>query len=472
MAAAIRLRHAGHDVVIVERNAELGGKLAARTIDGFTFDTGPSLLTLPAVFDHLFALAGSRAAPEADSTAMLAAAVDLVRLDPICRYRWPNGTTWDHRADRAEAVRATDLAFPGQGPSFERFLDRASRIWEVAERTFFAGPMESPIALFGRMRSPTDLLAIDALRSLDARARSTFDDPRLVQWVDRYATYSGSSPWKAPATLACIAWIEQAYGAWYVQGGLGMLASALHKTAVDLGVEVRTSTDVTALVADTKAVHGVRLDDGTTLGAEVVVANVDAEHLYEDLLHDRAALRRARRAPRSTSGFALLLGLEGRTEDAAHHTVAFSADYRAEFGPGVPADPTLYVANASATDVTAAPRGCESWFVLANVPAGATADWDAYGRRIIDSLGVTDRVQVCQAITPADIAERYRASGGAIYGASSNGSRAAFLRPANRGPRRGLYLVGGSSHPGGGLPLVALSGRIVAAMVERDLAPH
>jgi phytoene desaturase len=467
-------------VTLVERNEQLGGKLARRSVDGFTFDTGPSLLTLPHVFDELLAHAGTT----------LAEAVDLDRLDPICRYEWPEGApggaaTFDHRADRGDAVAEVERALPGQGAAFDRWLAHGRSVWEVAERSFFSGPLESPLALARRMQRPGDLLAIDPLRTLSGRAARTFDDPRLIQWAGRYATYSGSAPALAPATLACIPWIEQAFGAWHVRGGLAVLADALAAALVRVGVEVRTGTPVDGIRADATAVRGVRLVDGTAIDAQVVIANVDATHLYADLLPDRALLRRTLRAPLSSSGFALLLGVESRPGGPpapAHHTISFSADGPGEFrqltrARQAPHDPTIYVCNTSATDPTTAPAGWESWFVLVNVPPGPSVDWDAEADRYRDHLlgllaarghDVAGRLRTCEVITPLDIAAATRAWQGAIYGTSSNGRRAAFLRPANRGPRRGLYLAGGSSHPGGGLPLVAMSGRIVADMVAAD----
>ncbi|MBW3642558.1 MAG: phytoene desaturase [Actinobacteria bacterium] len=474
MAAAIRLRAGGHDVVVVERNEVLGGKLATRSSGGFTFDTGPSLLTLPEVFDDLLGVAGTS----------LAEVVEPVRLDPICRYRWSDGAGFDHRSASAEAVAEVERLSPGSGASFRAYLDHGRRVWEVSRRTFLSGPMESPVDLVRRMRGPSDLWAIDPLRSLDARARSHFSDLRLVQWAGRYATYSGSSPYAAPATLACIPWIEQSSGAWYVRGGLAGLAEALGKVLAGMTVEVRTATEVEAVRADGEAVRGVRLAGGETLDADVVVANVDATHLYADLLPDQRALRRVLRAPVSSSGFALLVAVEGRTEGLAHHNVAFSGDEAAEFGDlferrRAPGDPTLYVCASVVSDAAQAPEGCENWFVLVNVPPASAVDWDAEAERYRDHVleqlarrgwDLAGRIRSIEVITPLHIAERYRAWQGSIYGTSSNGRQAAFLRPSNRGPRRGLYLVGGSSHPGGGLPLVAISGGIVAAMVEADLS--
>jgi phytoene desaturase len=474
LAASIRHAAAGHDVTVLERAEEVGGKLGERTVDGFRWETGPSLLTLPQVFDDLCALAGST----------LAAEVDLLRLDPVTRYDFADGATLVTRDDAAATRAAVVSMSPGSGADWDRWSARSARIWATAERTFFAGPIESPRDLLGRMRSPLDLLAIDPVPSLHARAARTFQDPRLVQWACRYATYAGSDPWRAPATLACIPHIEQAHGCWAVRGGLANLGRALGRIAARLGVDVRTGSDVSAVTHDGSRVTGVQLGDRGPLSSDVVVANVDAAHLYGDLLEDRAALRRVRAAGRSTSGFVLLLGVAGETPELEHHNVLFSHDYRAEFvdlaAGRPPADPTVYVCNAVRSDPSGAPAGAESWFVLVNVPATDDPDaWspsraDAYGDLVLASLArrgldVRARLVHRESITPLDLHRRFRAPGGAIYGTSSNGRRAAFTRPANRGPIAGLYLAGGSTHPGGGLPLVALSGRIVADMVAADL---
>ena len=477
LAAAIRLAAAGHEVTVVERLDGIGGKLAERRAEGFTWETGPSLLTLPAIFADLAAVAGRR----------LDDLVDLVRLDPVCRYGFADGSTFDHRAALADAADAAESLSPGAGEEWRRFMDHAASVWEVAERTFFAGPMASPLRLLRRMRSPRDLAAIDPLRTLHARAATSFADGRLVQYVDRYATYSGSSPFAAPATLSCIPHIEQHHGAWYVMGGLGRLADALGQLAVDVGVSIRTRCDVASLVSDGSRVSGVRLAGGEVVGADAVVADVDALHLFRDLVDSPRGRRRAERAPRSSSGFVLLLGVEGRTDGLAHHNVSFSADYADEFASlfdrREPAtDPTVYVAASSVTDPAQAPVGHENWFVLVNAPSSSTNAvpqlvedaYAGYGDHVLEVMArrgwdLSGRIVHREEITPADIAARYRTPGGSIYGTSSNGPMAAFLRPGNRGPLDRLYLCGGSSHPGGGLPLVAVSGRIAAELALADL---
>ena len=468
LATAIRLRAARHDVTVFERNTVVGGKLATYERDGYTFDVGPSLVTWPEVYDEVFRTAGTT----------LAEQVELVRLDPQFRYRWPDGsmlTVPDRDDETADAFE--DFA-TGAGEQWRRFDDRGRTIWDVAKRTFFAGPMSNPVALAKRMHSPFDLTAIDPLRSLHRSAESFFDDPHLVQWADRYATYSGSSPYAAPATLACIPHLEARYGCWYPVGGLDALRAAFERVARGSGVEIRTATEVASIVADDR-VRGVVLADGTRERADVVVANTDAEYLYSELLPDRQALRRTRRATRSTSGFVMCVGARGLTPGITHHNVWFSQSYRAEYDAldagRLADDPTVYGCVSSVTDPSQAPDGCENWFLLVNTPEGVDVDREAYGELVFERLrahgvDLTPRTEFRHTMTPADIAERYRTPGGAIYGTSSNGKRAAFVRPANRGIRPGLYLVGGSSHPGGGLPLVTTSARIVADMIAEDLA--
>lgn len=467
LATAIRLRHHGHRVTLLERHDVLGGKLDTYVRDGHTFDVGPSLLTLPQVFDELFRCAGTR----------LRDHLDLVRLDPQFAYHWPDGGSLSVHDQPQDTVEAFERFAAGAGEEWRRFDARGRDIWDVALRTFFAGPMTNPIELVRRMRSLGDLTAIDANRTLWDAACSAFGDPRLAQWAGRYATYSGSSPFLAPATLACIPHVETRYGTWYPMGGLGALRNALADLAVGCGVDVRLGAEVVSVRADRRKVEGVELADGSNVRAPIVVANADATHLYDDLLPDAAARRKVARAAPSTSGFVMCAGVTGRTPRLRHHNVWFSSDPRTEFDEiarkGVAADPTVYACVSSRTDPSQAPPGDENWFLLVNTGPGAEFDHAAYGDVVLAKLaanGVDLRpnLRFLHHRGPADFTARFRSPGGAIYGTSSNGRRAAFVRPANRGARRGLYLVGGSSHPGGGLPLVALSARIVADLIDVD----
>jgi phytoene desaturase len=463
LAAAIRLAATGRRVVVLERNDVAGGKLAVVRHGGATFDAGPSLVTLPHVFDELFRVGGSSLADE----------VTLHRLDPQFTYRWPDGSSLVVPDDAERRVAAFEALSPGAGAAWRRFDDHGRRIWDVSERTFLAGPMDGPVAMARRMRSPRDLTAVDPLRTLHRVAASTFDDPRLVQWAGRYATYSGSSPYRAPATLACIPHIEARHGCWYPAGGLDAIRAALQRVAERVGVEVRTGVDVERICDDGRAVTGVEAG-ATRVAAPVVVANADAEQLYDRLLPDERALRRVRRAPRSMSALVVLALVRGATPGAAHHTVSFSADDRAEFAAlsagRMADDPTVYACVSAVSDPSQAPSGSENWFLLVNTPPGIRLEPDTERHRILAVLAsrgieLRDRIGWVDAITPLQFAARTGSPAGSIYGTSSDGRRAAFLRPGNRGARRGLFLVGGSSHPGGGLPLVVTSAAIVTRMI-------
>jgi phytoene desaturase len=489
LAAAARLATLGHRVTVCEQSAEVGGKLGWFSRAGFSFDTGPSLLTLPAVYRDLFLKTGGPLEDE----------VELRPVDPVCHYRFADGTELDlPNASRGATTAALDAAFgAGAGRDWSRLMDRAGRIWDATRGPFLESALDGPRSLLRESRKVSDLRTVAPWRSLRGLGRSYLQDARLRMLLDRYATYTGSDPRRAPAALATVPYVEQTFGAWYVTGGLRRLGSALHQRVLDRGATVRTSAPVVSVLTTSGTVSGVRLADGEDLPADVVISDVDAYSLYADLVapqHGSGPLRSLRRTTPSLSGFVLMLALRGRTPGLRHHTVLFPDDYDDEFdsvfgaGPhaGRPRpvpDPTIYV-SAPDDPATRPDADHEAWFVLVNAPRhspvdrAAGVDWDepglaaSYAEGILDVLArrgleVRDRLRWAEIRTPADLERATGSPGGSIYGSSSNGARAAFLRPANRSPLPGLFLVGGSAHPGGGLPLVGMSAAIVAGLVGR-----
>lgn len=478
LAAAARLAAGRHEVTVCEQSDVVGGKLGELVVGTpagpFRFDTGPSLLTMPQVLEELFR----------DTGDPLESALDLIRLDPVAHYRFADGTALDACADHESFCRRLDAAFGGSaGGDWDRLWRRAERLWAATSVPFLSAPVSGLPGLLRQAVHLRDLATVAPWQTLRGLGRSYLRDPRLRMLLERYATYAGSDPRRAPAALAAVPYAELAFGGWYVLGGLRRIADALFARCQELGVTVRTGTDVAAIEVEAGRVSGVRLAGGGRLPADVVVANADAEHVYADLVSVPAAQRRLRRATPSLSGFVLLLGVRGRTPGLAHHNVFFSADYDAEFdavfgasAQPVP-DPTLYVSVPG--DPAVAPPGHEAWFVLVNAPrqgdGPGALDWtpqrsETYAQRLLDLLAgrghdLRDRLLFTEIRTPADLERDTRSPGGAIYGSSSNGPWAAFLRPANRSPLSGLFLVGGSAHPGGGLPLVLLSARIVAGLI-------
>ncbi|MFB4317599.1 phytoene desaturase family protein [Actinomadura sp. 21ATH] len=460
MVAALLLARGGHQVRLYERLDRLGGKLAEYEREGFAFSLGPSLLTLPGIFRELGVERG------------------LVELEELCRYRFADGSELRAWRDPEAMARAVDRLAPGQGAAWHAFHGWARRCLDASRRTFFAGPLGRP----PEHARPGDLLAVAPGRTLNGLARRFFRDPRLRQYVGRYATYAGSSPYTAPAALGCVPAIEHGEGGWYVPGGLPRIAADLAGLLAAAGVEVRTGAEVAEVVAGRTAVSGVVLASGGRDTADAVVVNADAAALYGRLLPDGRRLRRLARLGPSSSAFLMLAGVEGRTAGLPHHSVVFSADYRREFADiferrRPPRDPTVYIGCSAVDDASQAPAGAENWTMLVNVPAGDPGRWpmspESYRDLVLDLLArrghdLSGRLRFVDLFTPADLRDRYGAWGGAIYGTAYRGRFAPFRRPGNRGPRRGLYLVGGSAHPGGGLPLVAMGGRIVASLVEED----
>ncbi|TCB97918.1 phytoene desaturase [Micromonospora zingiberis] len=472
LATAARLAVTGHQVTVLELTDAVGGKLGRHTRDtpkgSFHFDTGPSLLTLPEVFHDLFEATGAK----------LDEYLDLVPLDPIVRHVFPaGGPVLDSCADPAEFTARVGAALGDRAAAdWQRLWRRAARVWRASEHDILRRRVDSPRDLARLAWRLGDLAAIRPGQSLRGLDRSQLSDPRLRMLLDRYATYTGADPRRAPAALVAVPYAELTFGGWYLRGGLGTLADALLSRCLDLGVVVQTGATVTRIDAAGGRVHGVRVAGRRApIPADVVVANVDALTVYRDLLPDPRRL--AGLADRSLAGFVLLLGVRGES-GLAHHNVFFPRDYDAEFDAvfGAPqrgvrarpaADPTIFVTVAD--DPAVRPTGHEAWFVLVNAARHGTApgaiDWRrpglaaAYADRILDVLAergvdVRDRLVFRDVRSPADLAGT---PGGAIYGTAGG-----LLRPANRGPVHGLWLVGGSSHPGGGLPMVTLSAQIVA----------
>ncbi|HEX8189989.1 MAG TPA: phytoene desaturase family protein [Pyrinomonadaceae bacterium] len=469
LATAVRLASEGWRVEVCEQGPRLGGKMNTFERDGFRFDTGPSLITMPWVFEELFEAAGSS----------LSRHVTLTNVRPLADYVYADGTRFTYTTSLPEWLKTVGRLEPRDREGFLKFMRLGARLFALSRETFLR---RAPL-------SPPDLRSLKALRQVPLRrawggyhatVAAHFRSPHLRRMFERYPTYVGSSPYRSPATLAVIPYIEYAYGGWHVEGGLYRIVEGLAGLARGLGVGLHTDARVRAIEHDGRRVRGVRLADGTGLKADVVVMNGDAA-LTNELLGEGGGARA--RSERSLSGFVLLVGLKKRLEGLGHHTVYFSEDYRAEFSQlfderRFPDDPTVYVCAPSRTDQGTAPAGCETLFVMANAPA-AGGPWDERQTgearaRVFERLSkggfpdIAADTVVEDVWTPGRFARDYLSPGGAIYGTHSHGWRRAFLRPPNRHPRvGGLYHVGGSSHPGGGTPTVLLSAQITTELIGR-----
>ena len=478
LTSAALLAARGVEVAVFERAPEPGGKIHQTRFGNMAVDSGPTVFTMRWVFEEIFNLAG----------ASLAERIQLRPLDILARHAWGRGETLDLHADEDrsfEAIRIFSGAREAEG--FRAFLRRAAAVYRTLERPFLRGSRPTPLSLTARVgiTKLPDLLAISPFSSLWDALGEHFRDPRLRQLFARYSTYCGSSPFLAPATLMLIAHVEQA-GVWKLDGGMASLATALATLARENGADLRYGDAVQEILVECGRCVGVETRGGDRYRADAVIFNGDVAALEQG--HLGAALRSvappSRSAPDSLS--AVTLACLGTPEgfSLAHHNVFFSADYRDEFEDlfirqRPPSDPTVYVcAQDRGGETTSA--NAERLLCLVNAPpdrGGAPLSpseiqscEDRMARRL-ERSGLTIQIdrQARLRKGPAEFGTMFPASGGALYGRACHGWRASFARPGAKARIPGVYLAGGSVHPGPGVPMAALSGHRAAEAVMADL---
>ncbi len=471
LCAAILLGGQGLRVLVLERGEAVGGKAGTIVLDGVEVDTGPSVLTLPDVFDDVFAAAGLQRHNE----------LTLTTPNPGFRYLFNDGTELSVFASRDETVQSVARTLGSSAANeFNQYLEYSGRIWEAAAPHFvYSSAPELSKLLFGGLGKWRSLSRVDPLRTLSGAIDTMVKSPHLRQLLKRYATYNGSDARTAPATLGCIAHVELALGGFGVQGGMYELIRALERAARKVGVELRLKADVARITTDRDGVTGVMVA-GETLRTRHVVANADVAHLTEDLLEDAPGLKRSSSLSMSAHSW-ILKALRGVAASPAH-TVLFPKDYDAEFADIfdrriVPRDPTIYLCAQESCHKRRGWDHHEPIFGMINAPAlddfSTQEPPDSIRARIHEKLVAnglaSSKDDFAWWRTPAELAARFPGSRGSLYGAASNTMNAAFQRPANRASKiRGLYLASGSAHPGGGVPMVALSGKQAALAVIQD----
>mgnify|MGYP003882159629 CR=1 FL=1 len=476
LSTAIRLQHAGHQVVILEKNAIVGGKMYQVEQDGFRFDTGPSVITMRHVFEDLFSSVGRK----------LEDYLTLLPVEPMTRYFYPDGFVLDASSDISKMAQQIENIDERDVEGYLGYLAYAARIHRITGDTFIYNHPPKITDMF--KQPPWTMMQSDPFRTMNGAIRSFVQSDKLRQLLGRFATYVGGSPYLAPATLNVIAHVELTGGVWYPQDGIYQIAKAMEKLTLEMGVEICTEHGVKQILVENGRVSGVLLENGSQMDARIVVSNVDVAMTYQKMLSandvPQQRIDKMSSYEPSCSGFVMLLGVEVEHEQLAHHNIFFSEDYPAEFEAifkdGLPPDdPTIYVAITSKTDSHHAPDGCENWFVLVNAPSlSEKYDWEQnkqqYRDLILDKLAekgfdIREKIRTETILTPDDLQDMSGAWRGALYGPSANDKFAVFLRPHNRSKDvKGLYFAGGTTHPGGGVPMVTLSGKVAAEMVLED----
>ncbi len=472
LVAAVQLAGAGVPVTVVERMATPGGKLRTVACEGIAVDAGPTVFTARWIFEALFESLGER----------LDDHLTLVKSERLARHAWGDGSSLDLWADPARSRDAIH-AFAGaaEARGFDSFRAESARIWNALEHRYMEAPVTTPVGLAFRfgLSGMGEMLAINPFQTLWKALGKHFKDPRLHQLYGRYATYCGASPYDATATLMLIAHLE-ARGVWLVEGGMHKVAEALAALATARGAAFRYNAHVSGIITRNGRAAGVQLADGETILAGDVLANCDASAIADGRFGPEAARSVTGTPPgkRSLSALVTMMTADARGFDLDRHNVFFSNDYAREFrqifGEGrLPSAPSVYVC-AQDRGLGPPPDGPERFQLIVNAPATGddraptpeeisacqTATLAALARC---GLTLTPRAQV--PVDPAMFETLFPSTGGALYGRASHGWQASFRRPGSRTGLPGLWLAGGSAHPGAGVPMAALSGRLASAAI-------
>ncbi|UCD06444.1 MAG: phytoene desaturase [candidate division WOR-3 bacterium] len=476
LSTAAYLAAAGYQVDVYEKNSEPGGKASVLNASGFRFDKGPSLLTMPFVFEEHFRNLGVNPQDY----------VGFERLSTNCRYFYPDGITINAYADKKRLSQEFAANTRTAPLSIDNYFRRCGRIYELAADLFL---FDSPLTTFRNptgqsLSTLTHLGELGMFTTLNKINCHYFKDRRAVQLFNRYATYNGSSPYNAPATFLIIPHVEFTFGAYNVCGGINSIPQALFAVAKQKGARFHFTMPVTEIVHENHRIRGIKFDN-TEMDCDVVVANSDVRNVYRILLKDHNSPMARLYAGKEPSSSALVFywGIKGNFKDLEVHNIFFSHDYQKEFQDmfrkkHCPDDPTIYINITSKYVETDAPRGCENWFVMINAPYVAGQDWSSevakIRKRIIEKLNrilstdIEKRIVYESVLTPPDIEKETGSVQGSLYGMASNTVSGAFMRQQNRSfIYRGLYFCGGTCHPGGGMPLALLSGKIASHLVMK-----
>ncbi len=479
IASAIRLAVQGYTVEVLEANAYPGGKLSTFDLTGasgpYRFDAGPSLFTMPHLVDELFTLAGKNPADY----------FEYIRLDETCRYFWDDTTRLTAWADHNRFAQETQTIFNEPAGHLLSHLRDSALKYDVTEKLFLHRSLHKVSTWLNRdaLRGYLNLPRLGVFGTMNGANEQRFQHPKLVQLFNRYATYNGSDPYQTPATLNIIPHLEYNIGAFFPVSGMVSITNSLVKLAEDLGVTFQYNTRVTEIVTAGKRVVGVRRSgEGIIKKADLIITNMDVVSTFRKLLPHARQPERILRQPKSSSGLIFYWGINRKFAELGLHNIFFSNDYRAEFTSlfqqnDLYDDPTIYLNITSKQKPDDAPSGCENWFILLNAPNNTGQDWDAVIARarqnVIQKLShnlgmdVGAFIETEAVLDPRSIESRTSSSQGALYGNSSNNRFAAFLRHANFSHEfSNLYFVGGSVHPGGGIPLCLLSAKIATQLVS------
>jgi phytoene desaturase len=475
IATAIRLQKQNFSVEIFEANSYAGGKLSEIRQDGFRFDAGPSLFTMPHFVEELFELHGKK----------ITETFDYEQLPIVCQYFYEDGTRLNAFSDAGDFKQEMIDKLGESEKSLSKFFKKAKDLYQITNHVFLEKSLHklSTFLNWETAKSIMQLHKLDAFRTMNQSNKARFQNPKTVQLFNRYATYNGSNPYEAPATLNIISHLEHDIGAFFPKKGMHQITKSLVDLAKEVGVKFHYGKRVSEILVENKQAKGIRVGEKEIL-ADLVVSNMDMVGTYQKLLAKQKQPEKMLNQPKSSSALIFYWGMDKEFPELDLHNIFFSEEYETEFDNifqhrTIYRDPTVYVFISSKQVKTDAPEGKENWFVMINTPNNSGQDWDSLiaeaKQNILSKLNrilgkdLEKHILCEQILDPRTIESRTSSSQGALYGNSSNNKFAAFLRHPNFSQKiENLYFCGGSVHPGGGIPLCLLSAKIVADLVEKD----
>lgn len=474
LAAAVRMAARGHEVEVFEANAYPGGKLSEVKIGTYRFDAGPSLFTMPHYVDELFRVAGVEKS----------GFFNYERLPVVCRYFWEDGTQLTAHADASDFAREVERTTGVPARRIEAILQDSEHKYRSTGWIFLEKSLHRLQTWwsFDVLKALLKIPALDLFTSMHKVHERALEHPKLVQLFNRFATYNGSNPYKAPGLLSIIPYFEHRIGAFYPEGGMYSITQAIYELAKSMGVRFHFNSPVEKIAVENKRASGL-IVDGECHRFDRLISNMDVFFTYRKLLPDQPHPERSLRQEKSTSALIFYWGIREKFPELDLHNIFFSEDYRAEFdhlaAGKVFRDPTVYVNISSKYTPDDAPPGSENWFTMINVPYNSGQDWDALIEEVrrhtlaklsrILGRDIASLIEAEETLDPRTIESKTASHLGALYGTSSNNRMAAFLRHANfSGQIKNLYFCGGSVHPGGGIPLCLLSAKIVDEVMHGE----
>lgn len=476
LTAAIKAAKAGCEVVVYEKNNVPGGKAGTVEVDGFRFDSGPTLLTMPFVIKKLFEDCGKN----------IEEYLKLKPLDQSCKYFYPDGTIINAYSDTAKFAAEIEKKTHDKAEDVYRFLNYSRDIYDLTSDLFLFSQFRGVKSFLNgkALKTLFNLRKIDTSRSMDEAIRSFFKDGRVVQLFNRYATYNGSNPYEAPATLNIIPHVEHNLGAFVPEGGIKSIPEALYKLALELGVSFHFNSVVERIYYKNKKIFSVHVNKHDQF-CNAVICNSDVFYAYRNMINlPGSRQKKVHDDDFSSSALVFYWGVKGKHDELGVHNILFSENYYQEFvdifdRKMTPLDPTTYIYISSKYNSGDAPAGYENWYVMVNAPFNYNQPWKREAEEIKEEIllkiermlkvSLREKIVSERILTPDLLEEQTFSFRGSLYGMSSNGRYNAFLRQRNRSKEvKGLYFCGGSAHPGGGMPLVVLSGMHAAEALKED----